>query len=65
MPDQSPYSIAIGYVGLKENDKACAELARAYQVRDINMYFLKVQPELDVMRGEPCFNALLKKVNLK
>ncbi len=64
-PNQSPFFVAIGYVGLKEYDKALTWLEEAYRVRDINMYFIKAQPELGPIRNEARFKALMKQMNLK
>ena len=41
------------------------ELEKAYEVRDVWMYNLNVDPVFDPIRNEPRFRALLKKMNLE
>jgi adenylate cyclase len=64
-PDQSPYNIAQVYVALGDYVKALDELEKAYQVRDVWMYGLYVDPVFDPIRNEPRFKAILKKMNLE
>ena len=55
---------AYDYVALKEYDKALTFVERAYQKREIGLYWVKIDPLLDPIRNEPRFKALLKKMNL-
>jgi adenylate cyclase len=64
-PEQSPYNIARVYVSLKDYDNAFNNLEKAYQQRDIWMYILKVDPTFDVIRNEPRFTALMKKMRFE
>jgi len=64
-PDQAPYNIAQVYVALGDYVKALDELEKAYQVRDVWMYGLYVDPVFDPIRNEPRFKAILKKMNLE
>ena len=48
----------------KDFDKAMIELERAFAVREVLMYYLKVDPAMDPIRSDPRFKALLKKMNL-
>ena len=64
-PDQSPYNLAMVYVALNNYDEALNMLEKAYQVRDIWMYTLAVDPVFDPIRNEPRFKSLLKKMNLE
>jgi adenylate cyclase len=59
------YQTAIIYTGLKEYDLAISELNKAYDDREIVMYFLKVDPVFSSLRNEPGFHELLKKMNLE
>ena len=59
------YCIGIIYAGLKDNDRAFEYLEKAYDERSSYMNLLKVDPKLDVLRSEPRFKALLKKINLE
>jgi serine/threonine-protein kinase len=57
-----PYDLAVVYIGLGEKGKALDWLETAYAERSSWMMFSKVGPELDPLRGEPQFRALLEKL---
>jgi TolB-like protein/predicted Ser/Thr protein kinase len=59
----SPYSIALVYVGLGDNNEALAWLQKALDDHDGLMDVLKVEPGLDPLRSEPRFQALLRRMN--
>jgi hypothetical protein len=40
-----------------------AELEKAYEARDENLYILKVAPWYDHFRSDPRFQAMLRKMN--
>jgi len=61
----SPYFIAAVYKALDEKDTAFQWLERAYEERDVNVIYLKVDPVFDPLRSDPRFKALLKKLNLE
>jgi adenylate cyclase len=63
-PDQSPFYLSHVYIALKNYNVALDELDQAYDKRDIDLYFIKVDPILDPIRNEPRFKSLLKKMNL-
>jgi len=56
----SPYARASAYAGMGENSKALDLLEQSYRLRDSSFRFLKVDPELDPVRGEKRLQALLK-----
>jgi TolB-like protein/Flp pilus assembly protein TadD len=58
----SGYSFAIVYTGLGEKDQALNELERCYQQRAFDVIFLKIDPLLDNLRGDPRFEALVQKI---
>jgi tetratricopeptide (TPR) repeat protein len=60
----SPYSEAAIYVGLGETDAAFERLEEAFAIRDRGMVWIKVAPRLDPLRGDPRFDALLRRMNL-
>jgi DNA-binding winged helix-turn-helix (wHTH) protein/TolB-like protein/TolA-binding protein len=60
----SPFYTSIIYVGLGEKDHALEWLERAYEVRDPEMVFLNVEPQLDVLRSDARFKGLLAHVGL-
>jgi len=59
----SPYLLARIYVGLGEKEEAFAWLQKAADVHDGEMIGLKVEPELDPLRSDPRFQALLRRMN--
>ena len=63
-PNQSHVILAYVYIALKNYNEALNMLDNAYNVRDIRLYWAKVDPILDPVRNEPRFIALMKKMNL-
>jgi hypothetical protein len=63
-PDQNYLGLAIVYTSLNDYDQAFTFLDKAYQVREVNLYYLKIDPELKPIRNDPRFKALLKKIRL-
>jgi hypothetical protein len=56
-------SIAARFLAaLGENDKAFAELNKAYTNREYFLVWLKVDPRLDSLRADPRFGDLLRRV---
>jgi TolB-like protein/Tfp pilus assembly protein PilF len=64
-PDISLYYLAQAYVSLKEYSNALSTLEKAYAVREIDMYFLNVDPAFDPIRDQPGFRTLMKKMNFQ
>ena len=58
------YPLAILYAGMGDRENALASLEKAYEQHAANMIYLKVEPFLDPLRGQPRFDALLAKLNL-
>jgi len=61
---RSPYWLGIISISLGNFDEAINQLEKGYDLREIWMVNLKVNPEVDPLRNEPRFKALLKKMNL-
>ena len=59
----SPFYMAIVYLGLGQNELAMNWLQKAYADRSNGLVFLKVEPELDPVRSDPRFIALIQKLN--
>jgi tetratricopeptide (TPR) repeat protein len=57
----SPYHLALIHLNLGERAKALELLEEAYSIRDGWVVWLGVEPQLDPLRGEPAFEALLQK----
>jgi len=61
----SPYMIATIQAGMGEREKAFELLERAYQERSPDIpYFLKADLRVDVLRSDPRFQDLLRRVGL-
>ncbi len=60
----NPYSIASVLLGLGRKDRALEWLERAYQEHSYVMVFLKVDPQLDILRSDPRFQDLLQRVGM-
>jgi TolB-like protein/DNA-binding winged helix-turn-helix (wHTH) protein/tetratricopeptide (TPR) repeat protein len=58
------FHIAIIHAGLGQKDQALAWLEKGYQERSAGMVWLKVDPRLDVLRSDPRFQDLLRRVGL-
>ena len=59
----SPYNLALIHIGLGQKDEALQLLEETYQDRDgYDIAFIKVEPLLDPLRGDPRFETLVQKV---
>jgi tetratricopeptide (TPR) repeat protein len=58
------YEVAFIYAALGKKNEAFQWLNTAYRLRDSGMKFLKVDPTLDVLRSDPRFEKLLRRVGL-
>jgi TolB-like protein/DNA-binding winged helix-turn-helix (wHTH) protein/Tfp pilus assembly protein PilF len=59
------YYLARDYVDLGQKDKAYTWLARTYQERDPELFFIFTDPEFAGMRSEPRFQELVRKIEKK
>ena len=60
----NPYDIALVYAWRGEKNKAFEWLDKAYQRRDMGLSEVKLHRELDSLRGDPRYKALLSKMNM-
>jgi tetratricopeptide (TPR) repeat protein len=60
----SPYFVAALHLGLGDKDRAFDCLEEAYGERSLGMTFLKLDPNLDDLRGDPRFGDLVRRVGL-
>ena len=58
------YSYAVVYAGLGDKDKAFAYLEKEYSEGAYYLCLYKVDPEIDNLRGDPRFAALLRRMKL-
>jgi len=57
------YSFALMFLALGDKERAIDEMERAYRERaSLDVYWVKVDPMLDDLRGNPRFEALVQKV---
>ena len=60
----NPTHIAGAYIGLGDKNQVLSWLERGFEERDEEMVWMKVAPDLDFVRFEPRFQALLRRMNL-
>lgn len=56
-------SIALIYIGLNNKDLAFAWLEKAFENRDVELVWLKVNPAFDPLRSDPRFRKLVERVS--
>ena len=56
----SPYLLALIYVHLGNRDEALNQLKKAVEIKDAWLVWMGVEPQLDTLRGEPAFEAMLR-----
>jgi TolB-like protein/DNA-binding winged helix-turn-helix (wHTH) protein/Tfp pilus assembly protein PilF len=61
----SPYSMALGYIGLGDPDDALYWLEKAYQEKNSSLVFLTARPTFDRLRSDRRFSNLLERIGLK
>jgi DNA-binding winged helix-turn-helix (wHTH) protein/tetratricopeptide (TPR) repeat protein len=61
----NPIDFAILHTGLGEKDQAFAWLEKAYQERADKFAFLKVEPKFNLLRPDPRFDNLLRRIGLE
>src|SRR5207249_9293201 len=60
----SPYYMAKIYASLGDKEQALAWLEKGYEERNPDFIELKVEPALDTLRADACFQDLLRRVGL-
>jgi eukaryotic-like serine/threonine-protein kinase len=58
------YSIATAYAAMGDTDAAFVWLERAFEERSLELTFVAVEPELDVLRADPRYRDLIRRMNL-
>jgi TolB-like protein/Flp pilus assembly protein TadD len=62
--ESASYQIAQVYAQRGDPDSAMAWLERGFVIRDPGLVYLKIDPMLDPLRGDPRFKQLMVKMNL-
>jgi len=60
----STYNIAQIHARLQERDKTVASLEQAFNERDSQLTYLKVEPAFDEVRSDPRFHQLLQRLGM-
>ena len=58
----SPVGVALVYLGMGEPSQSCEWLERGYEVRDSDFAYLRVDPQWDKLRPNPCFQSLMQRM---
>jgi non-specific serine/threonine protein kinase len=58
------YTIASVYARLNEKEEAFSYLEKSFSLRDRSLSGISIEPEFDNLRGEPRFQAMLRRVGL-
>jgi serine/threonine-protein kinase len=58
-------SMAVIHAALGENDEAFDWLEKAYRERDVRLSFLKVDPKWDLLRTDPRFGDMLRRIGIE
>lgn len=61
--ESTSYQYAGIYAQLGDHDRALSALEHAFAMRDGGLISIKIDPRLDPLRGEPRFNAVVRKMN--
>ena len=59
-----PYAMALVHAGLGEADDVFEWLDRSFDVHDVHLIFLPVDPKWDAFRFDPRFSAVLNRAGL-
>jgi serine/threonine-protein kinase len=59
-----PYSVAAAYAALGDKNEAFMWLERAFEERSLELTFIGVEPEMDILRADPRFRDLMRRMNL-
>jgi eukaryotic-like serine/threonine-protein kinase len=60
----TPYNVASIYIALGDKTAALDQLEKAYQERSFYLTWLAVDPQFDSLRGQPAFQAQLRRIGL-
>ena len=61
----APYNIALIYNALEMRDNVFEWLEKGYHQRDPKMMFLKVEPKWNILRSDPRFVSLIKRMGVE
>jgi DNA-binding winged helix-turn-helix (wHTH) protein/TolB-like protein len=61
----APYNLALIYASLDDKDNALEWLEKAYEDRSTRLIWIRVNTQLDKLRSEPRFKAVIKRMGLQ
>ena len=61
---ETAYRLAVAYTDLGRNDEAISLLQKCFAARDDRLMWIKVEPRLDPLRGDPRFQDILRQMRL-
>ena len=61
-PEQHPWNLAYTHARLGERDEALRFLELAYERRDTGLLQARVDPDVDLLRGDPRFHDVLRRI---
>ena len=60
----SPLVIALAHTGVGDKDGAFAWLTKAYESRDPQLIWIRVEPQLESLRSDPRFQSMLRRMGI-
>jgi adenylate cyclase len=60
----SPGELAVLHLSLGDREEALALLKKAYEAHDLQLQYLKVDPQYDSLRSDPRFQTIMQGVGL-
>jgi DNA-binding winged helix-turn-helix (wHTH) protein/TolB-like protein len=61
---ESAFRLAVAYASLARKDDAIAQLQKCVDARDDRLMWIKVEPSFELLRDDPRFREMIKKMNL-
>jgi hypothetical protein len=58
------FSVTLIYIGLGDKENAFDWFEKGVEQRDPALFHIKASPEADILRSDPRYKALIKKMNL-
>jgi hypothetical protein len=59
------FFLGLYFSGIGDIDNAFKWLEESYKVRDVELYWLKAQPVFDILRNDPRYKELYRKIGFE